>query len=184
MSTSGPRPSRASPFRALVLCLVAGLALWSCAGAEIERPGPLDPPSPAALYAQKLPALDGGTVALADYRGRVLLLDFFATWAQPSVVAIRSYAVLQAKYADDGLAVVGVALDELGRGVVAGYAAGMQIPYPVALATEEIRQGESPFGPLDVVPTLMVFDRRGRLVRVFVGLIPVEQLERLVQRLL
>jgi peroxiredoxin len=164
--------------------LLLGLALGGCAGAEIERPGPVAPPPPAVLYAQQLPAIDGGTIDLADYRGRVLLLDFFATWAQPSVVAIRNYSVLQAKYAADGLAVVGVALDELGREVVAGFAAGMQIPYPVALASAEIRSGESPFGPLEAVPTLMVFDRRGRLVRIFVGLNPIERIERLVRRLL
>lgn len=184
MSTSGPRANRAKMIRAIGLHLILGLALASCSGAAIERSDLFSPPAPAALYAQKLPALDGGTIALADYRGRVLLLDFFATWAQPSVVAIRSYAVLQGKYADEGLAVVGVALDELGRQVVAGYATGMQIPYPVALATEAIRQGESAFGPLQAVPTLMVFDRRGRLVRVFVGLVPVERLERLLRQLL
>ena len=166
-----------------LVVLLPTLATAGCASNPVRDPsaqvqGPTDP------FSYVLRQVGGGRVEFSAYRGRVLLLDFFATWSQPSLVTISNYSVLQAKYSKKGLAVIGVALDELGEDVVAPYAAGMQIPYPVVLANKAIRSGKSVFGPLETIPTLLVFDRAGRLVKIYLGLVPAEQVERTLLQLL
>jgi thiol-disulfide isomerase/thioredoxin len=131
-----------------------------------------------------LPRAGGGRLDFSDFRGRVLLVDFFTTWNQASILAIPGLASLHRRYAARGLAVVGVALDELGEDVVLPYAVGMEIPYPVVLATDRIRNGKSPFGDLSALPSLFVFDSHGRLRKVLVGYVPLERIERLVVALL
>jgi len=153
--------------------------LLACACATVEpRPERPDP------YRLELPRAGGGRVDFSAFRGRVLLVDFFTTWNQASLLAIPGLAGLHRRYAARGLAVVGVALDELGEDIVLPYAEGMDMPYPVALASDRIRTGESSFGELSALPALFVFDTRGRLRKVLVGYVPVEDVERLVLSLL
>jgi hypothetical protein len=163
--------------------VVTALAAAGCASNPVREPsselqGPTDP------FSYVLSQVGGGRVELSQYRGRVLMLDFFATWSQPSLVTISNHSVLQGKYSKKGLAVIGVALDELGDDVVAPFAAGMQIPYPVVLANKAIRSGRSVFGPLETLPTLLVFDRAGRLAKIYRGLVTANQVERTVLQLL
>ncbi len=165
-----------------VAAILLGSLVFGCAGDPI-RPDGRDA-GPESLYAVELPRSGGGMVALSDYRGRVLVLDFFTTWSQPSLLSIPHYNVLDARYADRGLAMVGVAMDELGDDVVAPFAAGLQISYPVALASRGIVEGRSIFGDLSAIPTLLIFDRSGHLVQVFFGLVPIEQVEEVIRRLL
>lgn len=164
------------------LGLATVLALAGCAGNRPRSVG--DQLSPQALYELRLPRSGGGQIDLGQYRGRVLALDFFATWSQASLLAISGYRVLQGRYEAQGLSLVGVSLDELGDDLVAPFAAGMQIPYPVVLASPEIKRGQSLFGPIDAIPTLLIFDRQGRLAKVFVGLVPPELVERVLRELL
>lgn len=169
--------------RAWLAAALAGLMAVGCAGDPVRPDGRAEQ-GPEALYALELPRSGGGTIALSDYRGRVLAMDFFATWSQPSLVSIPRYNVLDARYAVRGLALVGVAMDELGDDVVAPFAAGLQISYPVALATRQMVAGRSIFGDLSAIPTLLIFDRKGRLAQVFFGLVPIEQVEEVIRRLL
>jgi len=166
-----------------LLALMGALIAAGCAG-EPVRPGGVTDPGPEALYATVLPRSGGGQVRLADYRGRVLMLDFFATWSQPCLLSIPRYAVLDERFAKRGLAIVGVAMDELGDEVVVPFAAGLQIPYPLALADKPILAGDSAFGRLEAIPSLLIFDRQGRLCFVFIGLVPIEQVEQAIRRLL
>ncbi len=176
---SGWIPSRAW----LSAVSLFGLLTAACASGPV-KPDDAGQVRPKDVYFQVLPRSGGGQVRFENFRGKVLMIDFFATWSQPSFLTISNYSVLHARYEDRGLAVVGVAVDELGDDVVAPYAAGMQIPYPVALATGDILQGRSPFGDLPAVPTLMIFDRSGNLIQVFMGLVPIEQVEEVVIGLL
>lgn len=168
------RTGRAAPPAALLTGL---LLACGCAGVQ-PRPRTPDP------YLLELPCAGGGQVDFSAFRGRVLLVDFFTTWNQASILAVPGLAGLHRRYAARGLAVVGVALDELGADVVVPYAQGMDIPYPVALAGEAIREGTSTFGDLSVLPVLFVFDTRGTLRKVFVGYVPLEKIEKLVVELL
>ncbi len=79
---------------------------------------------------------------------------------------------------------IGIALDDLGLNVVAPFAAGMDIPYPVLLADERIKNGSSPLGNLSVTPLLMLFEKSGRLTRVIAGFVDPRLIEKMILELL
>lgn len=153
---------------------------WACAGL---RPGG-GPEDFSRVYDVVLPGANGGSVTFADFRGQVLLVDFFTTWLNPSLVNASLYASLYRRHRERGLRMVGVALDEQGRAVVEAFARALDLPYPVALADGGVRAGASVFGDLATLPRLMVFDRSGTLVAVWFGLAPASELSKLIERLL
>jgi peroxiredoxin len=136
------------------------------------------------LFSMKLPAVDGKTVKLSDFRGQVLLVDLFTTWSQTSMLAIPGYSGLHRRYHQKGLSCLGIAMDELGSQVVLPYVEGMDIPYPVVYADDAIKRGQSPLGDVSITPILLVFDRSGILRKIFLGLVPVEQVEQIIVKLL
>jgi thiol-disulfide isomerase/thioredoxin len=170
MSGWSPKTKR----RAVVMVL---LLLAACAGIrqQTRRPDP---------FSLALPRVGGGTVRLSLYRGQVLLVDFFTTWSQASLLAIPGYTALHEKYRGEGLSFVGIAMDELGEAVVAPFVTGLEIPYPVALANDNVRRGNSPFGEINANPLLVVFDRKGKLRKIFVGRVPMREVEKVILELL
>jgi thiol-disulfide isomerase/thioredoxin len=119
----------------------------------------------------KLKDLDGKDVSLADYRGKVVFLNFWATWCDPCRVEIPWLIDMQAKYASRGFTVVGVAMDEEGRSVVAPFIAkehfdvnGQQLPmgYPILLGTDE---AADKFGGILGYPTSFLISRDGKSSR-------------------
>ncbi|MBN2498669.1 MAG: TlpA family protein disulfide reductase [Deltaproteobacteria bacterium] len=158
--------------------LALGLGILPCCATRSAQPiGPRP-------YEVCLPLSGGGMLQLADYRGKVLVVDFFTTWSRPSMVAVPVWSSLAQKYGPRGLAVVGVAMDEIGDDVVRPYAAGMGLSYPVLLADEAVREGRSAFGPIEAIPMTLIFDRLGRLTRILVGLVPAAEMEGAVLELL
>jgi hypothetical protein len=162
------------PWRCAVLIL---LLLSACTGIgqETRRPDP---------FTLVLPRAGGGTVRLSSHRGQVLLVDFHTTWSQASLLAIPGYIVLHEKYRERGLSFIGMLMDELGETVATPFVTGMEIPYPVAVATESIRRGNSPFGQINANPLLAVFDRSGNLRKIFVGYVPMKDVEKVILELL
>lgn len=135
-------------------------------------------------FSLSLPRVGGGTVRLSLYSGQVLLVDFFTTWSQASLLAIPSYVVLHEKYRQRGLSFIGIVMDDLGEKVAEPFVTGLEIPYPVALATDAIRQGTSPFGKINANPLLVIFDRGGNLKKIFVGRVPMKEVEKVIKELL
>jgi thiol-disulfide isomerase/thioredoxin len=163
--------------------LLASLVIQACATTPSSS-GPLDVPSAAHLYEVRLPRSGGGEVELSAFRGKVLLIDFFATWLNSSLASIPGYIALYQRHHEHGLEMVGISMDDYGDRVVAPFVKVMGIPYPVALADHGVREGHSTFGDLSALPQLMVFDREGELVKVVFGTVPALDLDRLVQDLL
>lgn len=156
---------------AVVILLLAG-----CSGIQQEtRPDP---------FSVNLPRVGGGTVRLSLYRGEVLLVDFFTTWSSASQVAVPGYIHLHEKYRKRGLSFIGVAMDDLGEVVAAPFVTGMEITYPVAVATSSVRNGTSPFGQINASPLLVIFDRKGNLRKIFVGRVPMKEVEKVILELL
>ena len=153
------------------------LLLAACTGIrqETRRPDP---------FTLTLPRIGGGTVRLSLYRGQVLLVDFFTTWSQASLLAIPNYIVLHEKYRERGLSFIGVAMDDLGEAVAEPFVTGLEIPYPVAVATESVRKGNSPFGEINAYPLLVIFDRNGNLDKIIVGRVPMKEVEKVILELL
>ncbi len=144
--------------RALAVVVAAALAAPACgAGAG----GSTAPRRPIALV---LPAVDGGEVDLAALRGQVVVLHVFAVW---SLEATGDVPQLTEAAARDGVEVVGLALDPEGYQVIAPWRRALGVRYLLTTADAAVRAGDSPLGALPVVPTTLVLDRRGVVVRRF-----------------
>ena len=128
-----------------------------------------------------LEGLDGREVALAGYKGKVLLIDFWATWCAPCKESIPHLSKLQDRYGGRGFEVIGIALDVGGRKVVAPYAEDLAINYEVLLGDEGAARA---FGGIPGIPTSFLVDREGQIVRRFVGVIDGEDYAALIEPLL
>jgi cytochrome c biogenesis protein CcmG/thiol:disulfide interchange protein DsbE len=121
-------------------------------------------PDPAPDF--KLAGLDGKPVALADSKGKVVLVNFWATWCGPCRAEIPDLVELQKKY-KDRLQILGLAVDDEDLGAIKKFAARFGVNYPVALATNEIRLQ---YGGIPALPTSFVLDSEGRVVQKHEGL--------------
>src|SRR3954468_20055077 len=86
----------------------------------------------------KLASLDGKQVKLSDYRGKAVLLNFWATWCGPCKIEIPWFMELEKQYGPQGLVVLGVAMDENAKDVVPTFAQERKIDYPVLIGTEQV----------------------------------------------
>ena len=114
-----------------------------------------------------LPGLDGHPHALADYRGRLLIVNFWATWCDPCRREIPLLKSLRGEYAKDGLEVVGIAVDS--RDDVAKYAKSHGMAYPVLLGEQGGLEAATAFGMEVVLPFSVFADRAGHIVALKVG---------------
>ena len=129
-------------------------------------------PRPAADFA--LPDLAGKTVRLSDFKGRVVLVDFWATWCVPCLEELPDLKELYGKYKDRGFSIVGLSMDDEGKEVVAPFVKEYQVPYPILLAGLEPVEGF----PVRGLPTAYLLDRRGFIVKKYFGFKFREQLEK------
>ena len=111
---------------------------------------------------------DGNPVNLTDYRGKVVLVNFWATWCGPCEVEIPWFVEFEQKYKDQGFAVLGLSMDDDGWKSVRPYIASHKINYRVMIASEVVSQQ---FGDIDALPTSFVLDRQGRIATNHVGLV-------------
>ena len=109
----------------------------------------------------------GKTVKLSDYRGKAVLLNFWATWCPPCKVEIPWFVDLQKQYADDGLVVLGVAMDDASQQEIAKFAKDMNINYPILLGTDKV--GDA-YGGVEGLPTSFYIGRDGKVVDRVAGL--------------
>ena len=114
----------------------------------------------------ELPALDGHTVDSTNFKDKVVVLDFWATWCPPCRAEIPDFIALQTKYAAQGLMVVGVAVDSSALKTVKAFAQTMGINYPVVLADDKT---VAAFGGIDGLPTTFIIDRTGHIVTQHLG---------------
>ena len=111
--------------------------------------------------------VDGKTVHLSDYKGKVVLLDFWATWCAPCKIEIPWFMEFEQQYKDKGFAVLGVSMDDDGWTVVKPYLQQMKINYRVVLGNDKV--GEA-YGGVDSLPTTFLIDRDGRIAGTHIGL--------------
>jgi thiol-disulfide isomerase/thioredoxin len=121
----------------------------------------------SALTENKLVSLAGQEFSLADFKGKVVILDFWDTWCPPCKMEIPHFSDLYNRYKDKGLAVVGIAFAQKGRDAVAEFVKQNRVPYINAIATQEIAQS---YGPIEGIPTTFVIDQNGAIYRKYVGL--------------
>jgi len=124
---------------------------------------------------------DGKTVSLTDYRGKVVLLDFWATWCGPCKIEIPWFIDFQRKNQDKGLVVLGVSMDDEGWEVVKPFAKEMKVNYRLVIGNDQTAQL---YGGVDALPTTFLIDRDGRIAAVHVGLADRKAIENGIEQLL
>lgn len=132
-------------------------------------------PAPAL----SLPGLDGRPVSLADFKGKVVLLDFWATWCDPCVAELPDLKRLHNDYKEKGFSVLGVSLDEELE-AVPRFVRENKVPYPIMLNGSE----PPPDYPLPGIPTAFLIDRNGLIVEKYFGPKSYDRLSRDVEKVL
>lgn len=146
--------------------------LFSVATAAISRAEPVAP-SPAPAWTLK--DLDGKPVSFAQFKGKVVVIDFWATWCGPCRVEIPGYIELQKKYAKDGLVIIGISIDEKGPAVVKQFAEKMGVNYQMVMADDKIVEA---FGGIEAIPTTFIIDRSGKIQERKIGAEPTASFEK------
>ncbi len=161
---------------------LAAIGLAACGGAVNEAgdgaPAPVfdessRPPTiqlvadPVTMPSLTMQDLDGQLITTDDLKGKVTLVNFWATWCGPCRAEIPDLIKLQDRYPDQML-VIGVSTDEGGVAIVEDFATEYGINYPIVMATPEIRRA---FPGVTALPTSFVVDPEGRVVQTHVGLI-------------
>jgi len=123
----------------------------------------------------------GATVKLSDYKGKVVLLNFWATWCGPCKIEIPWFMEFQKTYKDRDFAVLGVSMDEDGWDSVKPYIEEHKMNYRVLLGNDQVSQL---FGSIDSLPTTIVIDRQGRIASMHVGLVAKKTYEHEIEQLL
>lgn len=134
---------------------------------------------PAPAWA--LTDLEGKPVGAETLKGKVVVVDFWATWCGPCVHEIPGYVALQKKHGEKGLVIVGVSVDQRGEAVVKPFAKKMKVNYPLAMATPEVIAA---FGGIEAIPTTFLIDREGKIRHRKQGAMESEDYEKLILTLL
>lgn len=122
----------------------------------------------------------GAPIHLSDYQGKVVLLDFWATWCHGCKLEIPWYMDFQNKYKSKGLAVIGVAMDDEGWSKVKPFVAAEKMNYPVVLGNAELSKRYD----VNALPVTLLIDREGRIAASHIGLVNKEAFEQQLQSLL
>jgi len=168
------RQFRGITFVAVILCLATlGFALGASAAGNRQSLAPQDEkptirfvrnPDPAPDF--KLTTLEGKPLSLADAHGKVILLNFWASWCGPCRAEIPDLIELQKRYRDR-LAIIGLVVDDEDAEEIRKVVEAEGINYLVALASDEVRMQ---YGGIAALPTSFMLDAQGRVVQKHIGL--------------
>ena len=178
----------------IVVLLIAAVYLIDRKTRGVSKPAAASPVSASANSAESSAApevtfkdLHGKDVSLSAFRGKVVLVNFWATWCGPCRFEIPSLIEFQQKYGDRGFVVLGVAMDDEGKSVVEPYiakelfdVAGQKVPinYTVLLGNDAVAEK---FGGIIGIPTSYLISRDGKIVKQIIGLVDHDKLAALIE---
>jgi peroxiredoxin len=122
----------------------------------------------------------GEQANLKDYRGQVVVVDFWATWCHGCLQEMPWFGEFQRKYRDQGLIVIGVSLDEEGWKVVKPFVTKAAVPYRIVLGNDSSAKA---YG-IGNMPDTFLIDQEGRIAATYIGMVDKDGLEKNIQRLL
>jgi thiol-disulfide isomerase/thioredoxin len=153
-----------------VLAMAAGTALWLL-GRPARLPDPTPVPariSPAALYATGFNDLRGTAQSLGQFQGKVLVLNFWATWCAPCREEMPAFQRLHSRWAERGVRFVGISAEEAAK--VAPFAASLGIEYPLWVGADNVAELSRRLGNhLGVLPHTALIGPGGEVLETRVG---------------
>jgi peroxiredoxin len=163
----------------VLLCLPA---LWTgCSSPRPVKAASVKPDNERKAAPNfELKDTNGKTVRLADYAGKVVLLDFWATWCGPCKIEIPWFMEFERSYKDRGFAVIGVSMDE-SWDLVKPFLSEMKINYRIVLGNDTIAQQ---YGGIEALPTTFLIDKQGKIAAAHVGLASKPVIENGIEQLL
>jgi thiol-disulfide isomerase/thioredoxin len=164
-----------NPLRAC-LCAVVLAGFLFASGSAIAQDPLLHKPAPSFVRN----SLSGQPVDLSAYRGKVVLLNFWATWCAPCQLEMPRFAAWQKQYGPQGLQIVGVSMDDEPDGV-RKLAGKLRINYPVVMGDEQIG---TLYGGILGLPVTFLIDRQGQVIARFQGETNLNAMEEQIKQLL
>ena len=150
------------------------LVFLSCSTGSVPREGKGAPDF-------ELTSLDGQRISLSQFRGKVVILDFWATWCKPCRLELPHFVALHQEFGNDVLEIIGVSVDRVGSEEVASFVKQWKIPYIVVMGNGEVARD---YGGIRGIPTTFVIDKQGNIYRKYVGYRDKEVFEKDVRALL
>lgn len=167
----------------LVIVAVAISAMLFFAVRRSHRKGASAPVAAVGKEAPDftLKTLDGKTVSLSDYRGKAVLVNFWATWCGPCNIEMPWLVDLHKKYAAQGFEILGVSMDDVDPKDIAKFAQDKKVDYPILLGQDSV--GDA-YGGIPFLPGNFYIDRSGKIVEKGFGLIGKPEIEENIQKIL
>jgi cytochrome c biogenesis protein CcmG/thiol:disulfide interchange protein DsbE len=110
--------------------------------------------------------LNGKQTSLSDFRGKVVILDFWATWYRPCVKEIPHFIALYEQYRNQGFVMVGISVDHEGVDTVKSFVQQHRVNYPILMADGGVKEA---YGGITAIPTTFVIDKAGKIQRKYIG---------------
>ncbi len=126
--------------------------------------------------------LKGAPVKLSDFRGKFVVVNFWATWCPPCLVEIPDLVMFHEAHADKDAVVLGVNYEDIPADKVRAFAESQMISYPIVRIRGPIDGRTTPFGPLQGLPTTFMIDPKGNLVARHTGMVDQQGLERFMKK--
>ena len=190
MSTRNLKPGPDRAVASLATIVFAALLAASCGGKEPRAKGREGGGSVAGVPAVQarrpapdftLKDLDGRDIRLTDFRGQVVMVNFWATWCPPCRAEIPDFIELQNQFGSKGLQIIGISLDDEGAAKVAPFASQNRINYTMLVHGNG---AATAYGGIEGIPTTFVLDRQGRVVERRAGVAPREHWQQVIALLL
>lgn len=167
----------------IVLIIIAALIALGLGMTARHLFPPIEKNLVSALPEFNLPDLSGQQHNISEWRGKVLVINFWATWCPPCRKEIPDFIALQEQYAAQGLQFIGIAIED--RAVVAEYLAASKINYPILLGGENgLTLAHQLGNNVDAVPYTLVVDKQGQIIYRHPGEFSKEQIEEVIEPLL
>jgi peroxiredoxin len=132
----------------------------------------------------RLTDINGKTISLSDYKGKVLFLNFWATWCPPCRAEIPDFVEAYGQEKAKGLEILGISLDSKGKDAIVAFVEKYKINYPIVLETRQAtEQLIGDYQPGQFIPTTIVIDKRGRIRDKKVGQMDKETILKYFQQL-